>query len=191
MRTRRELLRSASVGAAGIAGVSGLGHAQSTDTETGEAQIYRRFVTPEFQAFVGDYQGQFLFIDEPTDERSQEVDIGTCPVADWDQENIQVYSAQLLDRRQEEPLTVDIEAFGNDEKPQITPSSYFIINDVGHCGGDYVDLGCEWVRRRSLVGKPPGPTVSDAEEEAPGFGLVSGALGIAGGLAFAAYRWWS
>lgn len=188
--TRRGLLRTG-IGAAGIAGVGGLGQAQTTETATEEAQIQRRFVTPEIQAFVGDYQGQFLFIEEATDEGPQNVDVSTCPVADWSQDNTQVYSAQLLDRRQEEPLAVDIEAFGNRAKPEVQPNSFFIINGVGHCGGDYVDLECEWVKRRSLAGKPPGPTVSGAEEQAPGFGWLGGVAGVVGAIALAVYRRWS
>lgn len=185
--TRRGLLRSG-VGAAGVVGVSGLARAQTNGTGTEEAQIQRRFVTPEIQAFVGDYQGQFLFVKEATDEGPQNVDLSTCPVADWSQDNLQVYRAQLLDRRQEEPLAVDLEAFGNAAKPEVTPDSFFIINGVRHCEQDYVDLECEWVRRRSLVGKPPGPTVSGAEEEAPGFGWLGGAAGIATAIALAVQR---
>lgn len=179
--TRRQLLGSAATAAA-LAGVGGPVAAQ-------EAQIQRRFVTPEIQAFVGNYQGQFLFIEEATDQGPQAVDIGTCPVADWSEEETQVYSAQLLDRRQEEPLAVGIEAFANGAKPEISPSSFFVIDGVGHCGGDYVDLECEWVRRRSLVGKPPGPTVAETEAGGqPGFGWLGAAAGVAGALALRAYR---
>lgn len=189
--TRRQLVGSVA-GAAGLLGVSRPGRAQtrgtgSTETATGEAQIQRRFVVPEIQAFVGNYVGQFLFIDEATPEGPQNVDVSTCPVADWSEENTRVYSAQLLDRRQEEPLAVDIEAFGNAAKPRVTPGTFFIIGSAGQCGGDYVGLACESVRRRSLVGKPPGPTVTESGGQ-PGFGWLGGAAGLAGAVALAGYR---
>ena len=181
--TRRALLGSAA-GAAGLAGVGGRAVAQE-----GPAQIQRRLVIPAIDAFQGNYVGQFLLIEEPDDAGQQNVDMSTCPGVEWSEENTQVYSAQLLTGEEPNPFTVGVEAFGDGTKPQIASSTFFIVKGAGQCAGDYVSLECEWITRRSVVGKPPGPTVTQTEVGGqPGFGWLGGAAGLAGWLALRAWN---
>lgn len=190
--TRRQLIGTA-MGTAGGLGAAGRGKATRRDYEgragAQEAQISRRFVIPGIEAFEGNYRGQFLFIDEATEEGPQAVDIGTCRGADWSDDETKVYRAQLLDRRQEEPLAVEIDAYADGTKPAVNTSSFFVINGVGQCAGDYVSLECEWVTRRSLVGEPPGPTVAETETGGqPGFDRIRAIVGVVGGVAFYVFR---
>lgn len=190
--TRRRFV-GATVGLAGGGSAAARGRTTPLDPNGREplrqTQVFRRFVVPSIEAFSGNYQGQFLFVDEATDEGPQAVDVGTCPATEWSDDETQVYSAQLLDRRQEEPITVDVEAYADGTKQPVSPSSFFVIDGAGQCAGDYVSLECEWVRRRSLVGKPPGPTVAETEADGqPGFGWVGTMAGVAGAAAFYVYR---
>lgn len=190
--TRRQLIGTA-IGTAGGLGAASRGKTTPRDYEgraaSQEAQISRRFVIPGIEAFAGNYQGQFLFIDEATEERPQEVEIGTCQGVEWGEAETQVYRAQLLDRRTEEPLAVEIDAYADGTKSPVNTSSFFIINGVGQCAGDYVSLECEWVNRRSLVGEPPGPTLAETETGGqPGFGWFGATVGVVVGVAFYVYR---
>ena len=94
-----------------------------------------------------------------------------------------MYRAQLLAGREEDPLTVEIDAYADGTKPPVSSSSFFIINGVGQCAGDYVSLECEWITRRSVVGKAPGPTVTETETRGqPGFGWLHATVAIAGAV---------
>lgn len=136
-------------------------------------------VIPEVEKF-GEYVGQFVFVDKPTDENAGEVPIGGCEFDEtWPTRETQVYDGQLLDRRQERPIAVDLKVYTNGNKADIEPATHFIIQNTHSCPEGYVGLETETVRRRALAGKPPGPTAT--RTNASGFGgavvLASAACG--------------
>lgn len=170
--TRRDALS----GVAGtIAATSMVGR-----TEARQARIKRRMVIPEVDEF-DDYDGQFVFIDEPVDADATEVPVGQCEFAStWPAEETQVYEGQLLDRRQEVPLAVELKVYTNGNKAQIEPATHFIIQNTHACPGGYIGLEGESVRRQALAGKPPGPTVEGTASEGPGFAPLATLAGIIG-----------
>lgn len=175
--SRRRLLRTAAV-AGGLPLAAGTAHAQT--------RINRRMVLPSVEEFEGSYQGQFVFIDEPTDADPGNVPITECDFDEvWPIDETQAYDAQLLDRRQEVPLAVDLVAYTNGQKTQIEPATHFVIQRVEDCPGDWVGMEAGSVPRRALAGKPPGPTVTPTD--GPGFGALAALLGAAGAAALRAF----
>lgn len=127
----------------------------------------------------------FVFIDKTTDADTSEVPVRECAFdTTWPADQTQVYEGQLLDRRQEVPLAVDVHVYTNGNKEEIAPGTHFIIQNTDSCPNGYVGLEGETVRRQALAGKPPGPTVTDAE--GPGFGILGAVAGLTAIRLFAA-----
>lgn len=178
--TRRDALS----GVAGTIAAASIGGR----AEARQARIKRRMVIPAVDAFE-DYDGQFVFIDEPVDADATEVPVGECEFAStWPAEETKVYEGQLLDRRQEVPLAVDLKVYTNGNKAQIEPATHFIIQNTHACPGGYIGLEAESVPRQALAGKPPGPTVTGTATDGPGFGVIVGLGSAASGGVLAALR---
>lgn len=176
MPTRRETL-GAIAGTLGATTTAGRSEAR-------QSRIARRIVIPEVEEF-GDYVGQFVHIDEPADEGVGDVPIEECGFAStWPADETQAYEGQLLDRRQEAPLAIDLTVYMNGNKAQIEPGTYFIVQNTQTCPEGYVGLEAETVRRQALAGEPPGPTVTSTD--GPGFGVTVALAGAAGGGVLAA-----
>lgn len=147
-------------------------------------------VIPAVDTFEDNYRGQFVFIDEATDTGTDDVPVGSCQFAStWAGDETQIYDGQLLDRRQEEPVAVDLNVYMDGDQNQISPGTHFIIQNTLPCDGEYIGLEGESVTRRALAGKPSGPTVTT--NDGGGFGaplaIVSG-LGTIGAWHFARNR---
>lgn len=166
--SRRRLLRTAAA-AGSIPLVAGSASAQN--------RITRRMVIPAVEEFANSYQGQFVFVDETSDADASEVPIEDCTF-EWPVDETQAYEGQLLDRRQELPLAVDLTVYMDGRKAQVEPGTYFIVQGTAECPGDWIGLEGESVPRRSLAGKDPGPTVTPTDS--PGFGVAAALLGAAG-----------
>ncbi len=142
-------------------------------------------VIPSADAFMDDYQGQFVFVDEPTDDDA-EPPLDECAMeSTWPSEETQAYEGQLLDRRRDIGLTVDLTVFTDGRKAQIEPGTFFIIQGTGSCPGDWIGLEAESVPRRALVGEDPGPTVTPSDGS--GFGVLAALAGAAGAAALRAF----
>lgn len=170
---RRQVLKSAG----GVAAAAALGSTPGTATAT----LARTMIVPTVEVFADNYTGQFLAInDRDVDREIDPAALEDCS-AGWSSDETQVYDGQLLDRRSEEPLAVQVPVFADDQQADVAEGTLFIIDGASQCG-DYVSLDAVSVPTRSLVGEPPGPTVTESGGGGvPGFGVVLGGLGIAGG----------
>ena len=167
--TRRRFLGLAA-GSAGLGGVARSRRARGT-------QYFRQFIVPASDLFEGNYVGQFLFVDERVRDVDSDVPTEACEFDGWPADETQAYDGRLLDRRREAPTAVDSNVFTDDRKAEIEAGTHFIVQNARQCGSEYVGLECEWIQPRALVGKPPGPTVTETGGQS-GFGAVVGTAGL-------------
>jgi hypothetical protein len=158
-------------------------------------QISRTAVIPVVEEFEDNYAGQFLSIlDNTPEETPSDVELGACGGQAWPETREMV--GQLTSRRAEDPVAVRVPVYFDDSKEPIADNQMFAINEATVCDdGKYVQLDIASMTTRSLVGKAPGPTVSEEDivnqadtpgSNGAGFGLVAGALGVGGA---ALLRW--
>lgn len=174
------LSRRAFLQRSGVAGASAVG--LGNVAQEGSA-ITRRFIIPKVGEFEGNYAGQWLQVNGTAEAHDEVAD--NCEFADWEAGNSVPYDSLLLDRRSEAPLSVDLTAYGDDDRERIRESTVFIVNSVTECGAEWIGLTCETVPRRAIVGKASGPTVSE-DEGGDGNGGSDGGVGLGGLTALAA-----
>lgn len=168
--SRRSFLEGA--GAVGVGTPGFLANVQDDGDE--EESVTRRVLIPRVEEFEDNFVGQWVALNATADIDEEVAD--ECEYANWSSDETQAYEGQLLDRRSEEPIAIDIPVFTNGTKAELEVHSVFIINRVHDCSSDYVGVDLEWVPRRSVRGEPPGPTVSESEGT-PGVGAV-GAIAV-------------
>jgi hypothetical protein len=169
--SRREVLGATG----GLMAVATVGSFQQVSNS-----IDRTMIVPAADQFEDNYAGQFVAInDEQIDAEIEASALNDCS-PEWSPDETKVYDGQLVDRRSEQPIAVQVPVFTNGNLPGIASGTMFTINSATPCGQTYVSLDAVSVRSRSLVGKPPGPTVT--QDQTPGFGALLAGGGIAGGL---------
>lgn len=173
--SRREFLQQS-----GVVGASAVGLGTVARQES---KVTRRFIIPKVEEFQDNYQGQWLQVNGTAEAHDEVAD--NCEFADWEAGNSVPYDSLLLDRRSETPVSVDLTAYGNNDRERIRESTVFIVNSVTECGAEWIGLTCETVPRRAIVGKAPGPTVSE-DEGGDGNGGTDGGVGLGGLTALAA-----
>lgn len=190
--TRRSVLRRGAV-AVGGGVLVGQVDAQESETPTGTgpggARALQRMIIPRVEAFEGNYEGQYVFVqtdagESPNDLPSRECDFRTT----WPPDRTQRFDGQLLDRISEQPTTAEVPIFTDGRVQQIDDHTHFIVQRVVTCPGDYVGLYAERIPRGVKVGGPPGPTVEPTETGGPGFGALAAAVGTLGAAAYHALR---
>ncbi len=174
--SRRTVLR----GVAGVGGVSTV-----VGTAAAQNRITRQVVIPRVDEFEDNYVGQWLAVKEMTDADADPVE--DCEFAEWSADQTQAYRGQLLDRRTEVPVVVDVNVLADGTKSQLEDDTAFIVNDAVACTDEYVGLAVESVPRRAVVGEPIGPTVTESDGQ-PGMGVVAGVAGVATAVVARALR---
>lgn len=165
-----------------------------------EGEVPRTAVVPAVEEFEGNYAGQFLTIYEPAGddagmETSPEDVHEACDVG-WPEDATEVHVGQLTDRRSDTPVAVSVPVFTDGREVDLVEDALFVVNSSRPCDAEFVVLDTTWVTTRSLVGKPPGPTVAEGDgdgdttpgADAPGFGLLGGLAGLAGALLWRLHR---
>lgn len=177
--SRRSFLEGA--GSVGVGATGSLVNVQDDGESTDP--VSRRALVPRVEEFEDDFVGQWVALNATVDIEL-EVDIADeCDYANWPPDETRAYEAQLLDRRSEEPIAVDILTFTDGTEPDFEVNSVFIINRVHDCTPEHVGVDLVWVPRRSVRGEEPGPTATEPDG-IPGMGAL-GALGALAAVAIA------
>jgi hypothetical protein len=138
-------------------------------------------VVPAIDEFEGNYAGQFLTIlGRESDEGDVSEVADACDDLPWPAEETERNRGQLTDRRSDEPIAVRLPVFLDGRPDPIKEDALFVINRVSSCQGEYVTLELASIDLRAVSGDPPGPNVTETEDDGAGFGLAAGAAG--GGL---------
>lgn len=163
-----------------------------------ESEVPRTVVVPAVSEFEDDYEGQFLTIYGPATETNvSPADVHeACEDVPWPRDATEVNAGQLTDRRADTPVAVRLPVHVDARRTNLVEDALFVVNDATPCAGDFVRLDLVWVTTRSIVGKPPGPTVGEGDDgpedaagtDGPGFGPIAAVLGLSGALALGALR---
>lgn len=185
--TRRSFLRQGAF-AAGGGGLVVQGN--ETGTETSGARATQRMMIPEVDAFEDNYVGQFAFVQTLREESPDDLPSQDCGFEEtWPTDETRAYNGQLLDRIQEEPVAAEIPIYTDGRTDRIDDHTAYIVQNTVECPDGYVGLEAEWVTRRALVGKDPGPTVAPTETtDTPGFSVLVAVVGGLGAIAYRALR---
>lgn len=179
-RTRRAVLTGAAASLGGATLFAG----------TARGQITTNAVIPTPDRWADENLAGFMIHVGPTLDPESVASTPDCSFEGWPPDEIDVYDAALIDRKQSNTPEIEISLFvGADQ--EIGAGELFLVNTFEECESDHVSLELEGIGRR-FRGTASGPAAerdpgdepagepTDSEAFGPGFGVVQALLAAAG-----------